>query len=85
MKSVMIGLRFKVDIYEAIKAKAGGQSIADYIKKIITESVNNPKKVLTPVIKVPINNELEGRLRSLGLKMEGKKIVGVNKLDGNPF
>ena len=42
MKSIMVGIRFKEDVYQALQARAGKGSVADYIKELVTKSVNSP-------------------------------------------
>ena len=41
MKSIMVGIRFKEDIYQALQARAGQGSVADYIRELVTKSVNS--------------------------------------------
>ena len=70
MKSVMVGLRFKEDIYEALKAKADGQSVADYIKGLVEgvlTPVNSPTPSVTP------KAEVIAQLRQLIKPVEAEK------------
>jgi len=40
VKSIMVGIRFKEDIYQALQARVGQGSVADYIRELVTSSVN---------------------------------------------
>ena len=78
MKSIMVGIRLKEDIYEILKVRAKGKSVAEYIKLQILKSVAQNRSEITienPIKPLPLYNPAIHKAGDRVLMRVGKKLI----------